>query len=98
MGSRVANSKRSLVRTHILIQTFRTRILLHKCLSHYVFQQGDDTSSIGTKQTDATSTMSNMAGRTATWKGNMVSISDVSEKRIKPNPFLVREMNQVCIY
>ncbi|GAV02260.1 hypothetical protein RvY_12851 [Ramazzottius varieornatus] len=58
---------------------------------------GDDNASIGTKQTDATSTMSNMAGRTATWKGNMVSVIDVTEKHIKPNPFLIRELNQVRI-
>ncbi|OWA52494.1 Atrial natriuretic peptide receptor 1 [Hypsibius exemplaris] len=58
---------------------------------------GDDTTSVQTRQTDATSTMSNMAGRTATWKGNVVSVTDVAERKIRPNPFLIREMNQVRV-
>ncbi|XP_055329218.1 atrial natriuretic peptide receptor 1-like isoform X2 [Paramacrobiotus metropolitanus] len=57
----------------------------------------DETTSQTTKQTDATSGMSVMNGRTATLRGNVITIIDVAEKRRRPNPQMIKELNQVRV-
>ncbi|XP_055350308.1 atrial natriuretic peptide receptor 1-like [Paramacrobiotus metropolitanus] len=60
----------------------------------------DDTGSQVTRQTDGTANstgISGMVGRTATLKGNLISVTDVTDKKRKPNSILIREMNAVRI-
>ncbi|XP_055329216.1 atrial natriuretic peptide receptor 1-like [Paramacrobiotus metropolitanus] len=57
----------------------------------------DDTQSQTTRQTDTVSGASVMLGRTATLRGNVITIIDVSEKRRRPNPQMIKELNQVRV-
>lgn len=56
--------------------------------------QNDESASLKTGVTDA-SNVTSMAGKTATWKGNVISVTDVAEKRKKPNPIMIKELHQV---